>query len=111
MHSLLFALWCVGTPLGLLATGPIVAAQAPTPRPAVAAIVEALRAHAVVAIGELHGSRRVGDFYLQLVRDPSFQRAVNDIVVEFASGQSQSLLDRYVRRGFVAHGECSLDLA
>lgn len=84
----------VALALPLLAAG-----NAAAPRPAIAALVEAFRTHAVVAIGELHGNRQAGDFYIALVRDPGFQRVVNDIVVEFASGQSQSLLDRYVVAG------------
>lgn len=78
---------------------PLFVWSAPSPRPAIAGLVEAFRTHAVVAIGELHGNRQAGDFYVALVRDPAFQRVTNDIVVEFASGQSQPLLDRYVLDG------------
>ncbi|HEY1951879.1 MAG TPA: hypothetical protein VGG76_03645 [Gemmatimonadaceae bacterium] len=67
--------------------------------PAIPALVGALRTHSVAAIGELHWCRQAGDFYIALVRDPGFQRVVNDIVVEFASGQSQALLDRYIVAG------------
>jgi len=52
-----------------------------------------------VAIAESHALRQAGEFYVRLVRDPGFQRAVNDVVIEFASGQSQPLLDRYVLDG------------
>jgi hypothetical protein len=43
----------------------------------------------------MHGAREYGEFYVRLVRAAKFQAAVNDIVVEFASGNTQPLLDRY----------------
>jgi hypothetical protein len=67
--------------------------------PAVRGVVDAFAAHRVVAIAEAHGVRQAGDFYIALVRDTGFQRIAPDIVIEFASRQSQSLLDRYVVRG------------
>ena len=76
------------------------ATAAPAPaRPAVAAIVAEFARHPIVAIAEVHQLRQAADLYIALVRDPGFQRAVNDIVVEFASVQSQPLLDRYVVAG------------
>lgn len=83
----------------LLVIGGRAPAQSTGPQPAIAALVDAFRAHDVVAIAELHGSAQLGDFYVRLVRDAAFQRAANDIVVEFASGQSQPLLDEYVLEG------------
>jgi enterochelin esterase-like enzyme len=67
--------------------------------PAVVGIVAAFAQHPVVAIAEAHGVRQAGDFYIELARDPAFQRTVNDIVIEFASGRSQALLDRYIVDG------------
>jgi hypothetical protein len=52
----------------------------------------------VVAIGEAHFTRQLGDLYVGLVRDPEFQRKVNDIVIEFASRHNQQLLDRHILR-------------
>ena len=66
---------------------------------AVRAIVSAFAGHPIVAIAESHGLRQAGDFYVSLVRDTAFQRLAPDIVVEFASRQSQPLLDAYVVRG------------
>ena len=83
----------------LLATlaAAVARAEGPAPaRPAVAAVVEAFTRHPVVAIAEPHGLRQAGDFYIALANDPDFQRRVNDIVIEFASGQCQALLDRYI---------------
>ena len=78
---------------------PATASTSPIVRPAIASLVAAFQSHPVVAIAEAHGVRQAGDFYVALVRDPAFQGTVNDIVVEFASGQSQALLDRYVVDG------------
>src|SRR5690349_20617632 len=83
----------------LLACGGLFAARATLAgpaQPAVPALVAEFARHPVVAIAEYHGLRQAGDFYISLVCDPAFQRTVNDIVIEFASGQSQSLLDRYI---------------
>jgi enterochelin esterase family protein len=74
-------------------------AEAALPAPAIPAIVGAFAHHPLVAIAESHGLRQAGDFYIALVRDPAFLDAVNDIVIEFASAQSQPLLDRYVVDG------------
>jgi hypothetical protein len=59
-------------------------------------IIAAFKQHPIVAIGEVHWVRHVGNFYIQLVRDAAFQATVQDIVIEFASRTNQSLLDRYV---------------
>lgn len=76
---------------------------APAPPPqrsqAIADVVRALRTHPVVAIAESHGIAQAGDFYVALAEDPEFQNLSPDIVIEFASGQSQPLLDRYVLEG------------
>ena len=70
------------------------------PSPAAPALVAALSTHGIVAIAESrHAIRQAHDFYFALIRDPAFQRAVNDVVIEFASGQSQPLLDRYILEG------------
>jgi enterochelin esterase family protein len=67
------------------------------PVAAVDGIVAAFQKRSVVIIGEwTHGIRQVGDFLVQLVRDPSFQRVAPDIVIEFVSRNNQPLLDRYV---------------
>jgi hypothetical protein len=67
--------------------------------PAVRGVVDALANHRVVAIAEAHLLRQANEFYVSLVRDTGFQRIAPDIVIEFASRQSQPLLDRYVMRG------------
>jgi hypothetical protein len=75
-------------------------AQAPRqdlkPVDAVQGVVAAFQQHPVVIVGEAHWLRRVGDFYINLVRDPVFQGTVQDIVIEFASANNQPLLDRYI---------------
>src|SRR6185437_8554774 len=83
----------------MFAIAPFAAAAHGPGQPAVHALVRELSAHRVVAIAEAHGVRQAGDLYIALVRDPAFQRMAPDIVIEFASRQSQDLLDRYVVRG------------
>ncbi|HYK12094.1 MAG TPA: alpha/beta hydrolase-fold protein [Gemmatimonadales bacterium] len=62
-------------------------------------VVHAFDSHQVVAIAESHGLIQAGEFYAALARDTGFQRVAPVIVIEFASRQSQSLLDRYVVAG------------
>ena len=59
-------------------------------------IVAAFGHHPVVMIGEVHGLRPAGEFYVRLIHDRKFQETVEDIVVEFASRNNQPLLDRYI---------------
>lgn len=75
------------------------------PRNAVQAIVAAFDNYPIVAIGEGHSLREVGDFYSKLVNDPGFQAKVNDIVIEFSSRLSQPILDRYISGEAVPHQE------
>lgn len=63
---------------------------------AVRAIADLFDRFPIVAIGEGHSLREVGDFYASLVKDPGFQAKVNDIVIEFGSRLSQPTLDRYI---------------
>ena len=66
------------------------------PVDAIQGLVTAFKHYPVVVIGESHWLRQAGDFYMRLVRDPSVQENIQDIVIEFASRQNQPLLDRYV---------------
>jgi hypothetical protein len=59
-------------------------------------IVAAFQKHPVVILGEDHWLRQAGDFYIHMVRNRAFQETVQDIVVEFASRNNQSLRDRYI---------------
>jgi enterochelin esterase family protein len=79
-----------------LAALPAVAEPAPQPGSAIDAIVAGFASHPVVAIAEQHELPQAIDFYVSLVRSQAFQAVANDIVIEFASRQSQPLLDRYV---------------
>jgi hypothetical protein len=71
----------------------------PGPTDAVAGIVKLFDKYSVVALGEAHNTQEFGDLYIRLVHDPKFQAVVNDIVVEFAGGNTQALLDRYILKG------------
>jgi hypothetical protein len=68
----------------------------PKPQNAIRGIVDAFDRFPIVAIGEGHSLREVGDFYVSLVKDNGFQEKVNDIVIEFGSRLHQPTLDRYV---------------
>lgn len=73
--------------------------RAPVPVPAVDAVLDAFRTHAIVALGEgiLHGDETAYQFRLTLVRDPRFAETVNDIVVEMGSARYQDVIDRFTR--------------
>ena len=84
------------------------ASQNPPPRPpppqpavpmdAVDGIIEACRAHALVALGEgAHGNEQGHTFRLRLVRDQRFAQVVDDVVVEFGNAKYQALMDAFVR--------------
>jgi len=72
------------------------ARRAATPTDAIDAIVEALRSHQVVALGEgPHNNEQGHRFRLALIRDPRFTTLVNDIVVESGSARYQDVMDRF----------------
>jgi len=60
-------------------------------------VLDALRAHRVVGLGDIHGNERVHALRMALVRDPRFLGMVNDIVVEFGTARYQDLMDRFIR--------------
>jgi hypothetical protein len=67
------------------------------PVDAVSGVVAAFAKHPVVIIAETrHEVEQMGDLYVRLVKDPAFQKTVQDIVIEFGSRQNQPLIDRYV---------------
>ena len=67
------------------------------PAVGVDAVLDALRGHPVVALGDNHGNEQVHALRLALIRDPRFQALVNDIVVEFGTARYQDVMDRFVR--------------
>ena len=71
--------------LALLTTVGLMSQATPGPRPAVpldaiAAILDAFKTHAVVAVGEPHGNEQAAAFRVALVRDPRFADVVDDII-------------------------------
>jgi len=69
-------------------------------------ILDAFRAHSIVALGEgQHGNEQSHAFRLALIRDPSFPSVVNDIVVEFGSARYQEVMDRFVSGAEVPYPE------
>lgn len=83
------------------------------PNPAVpvdpiAGIVEALKNHRVVALGEgEHGNEQGHALHLQPIRDPRFTAIANDIVVEFGNSLYQEAMDRFVNGEDVPYAELS----
>jgi hypothetical protein len=87
--------YCCVALLFLMAVIPISHAQtqqskpagaAPTPEPAVPAILAAFDKYEVVAMPQGHGMQDLNDFILSLIRNPAFSEKVNDI--EFECGNS-----------------------
>ncbi len=75
-------------------------AAAPTPAvplEPVAAMVDAFRTHAVVAVTAGHGESRGYAFAQLLIHDPRLIAAINDIVIEEGSARYQDVADRFVR--------------
>jgi hypothetical protein len=82
----------------LLFGAAIAGAPAPAiPLEPVAAMVEAFKTHAVVAVTAGHGEARGYAFGQLLLHDPRMVAAINDIVVEEGSARYQDVVDRYVR--------------
>ena len=75
--------------------------------PATKYIARAFQTYPLVALSELHGNQESKALFISLVRDPDFQRAASDIVVEFGNGRFQDAVDRYVAGGDVPHDELS----
>src|SRR6266853_569435 len=92
---------------GTLATFTLLRAGAPNDAPLkpavsaepIAAIVDAFRSHAIVALGnaEFRGNEQCHNFQVSLIRDPRFTASVNDVVVEFGNARYQDVIDRFVR--------------
>jgi hypothetical protein len=69
---------------------------APTPQPAIPAILAAFDKYEVVGMAEAHGEKDEDDLILSLIRNPEFPAKVNDIAVECGNSLYQSLLDSYI---------------
>ena len=88
--------------MAVLGLSPAFAVARRRPAPAVplepvAAMVDALRTHSVVAVTAGHGEARGYAFAQLLLHDPRFIAAINDIVIEEGSARYQDVADRFVR--------------
>ncbi len=72
------------------------AGAAPTPEPAVPAILAAFDKYEVVAMPQGRGMQDLNDFILSLIRNPAFSEKVNDIEFECGNSLYQPILDRYI---------------
>jgi hypothetical protein len=75
---------------------PKLTSSAPTPQPAVPAVLAAFNEYEVVAMPASHGIKDLDDFILTLIRNPAFSKDVNDIAVECGNSRYQPILDRYI---------------
>lgn len=76
----------------------LAAAPAPAvPLEPVAAMVDALRTHSVVAVTAGHGQARGYALAQLLIHDPRLIAAINDIVIEEGSARYQDIADRFIR--------------
>lgn len=66
----------------------------PEPRvwPAVPGIIDALKDHRIIAIGEVHRNQQVHE----LVRNRAFLPGGGDVVVEWGNARYQGAMDRYI---------------
>lgn len=69
----------------------------------VAAIIDALQSHQIVALGDWHHNLQLHELRLDLIRDPRFPAVVDDIVVEFGASQHQDIIDRYVAGDVISY--------
>jgi hypothetical protein len=94
MRSLFATICCGAVALGQTAAAP----RPAVPLEPTAAILDAFKTHAIVALGDgvNHGDEQSAAFRSTLYRDPRFVSTVNDIVVEFGSARYQSVADRFV---------------
>lgn len=70
--------------------------EAPSPRPAISAVVAAFNEYEVVGMSEAHGIKDADDFILDLIRTPTLLDEINDIAVECGNSLYQPELDRYI---------------
>lgn len=63
---------------------------------AVAATLKLFDTHPVVGIGEVHSLQELGDFYIDLVGQPTFAKDVGNVVFEFGNAFFQPVMDRYL---------------
>ena len=59
-------------------------------------IINEFDAHQLIAIGESHGWKEESEFIFDIIKDPSFSKKVNDIVVECGNAGYQPLMDAYI---------------
>jgi hypothetical protein len=73
------------------------APKAAVPLDPIETILDAFKAHALVALGEgPHGNEQGRAFRLALVRDPRFPTVVNDVMTDCGASRHQALMDRFV---------------
>jgi hypothetical protein len=94
----------------LLLMSQVVTAQVLTglesqPQNAVETTIKIFNDYPVVAIGENHSLKELGEFYIALIRHPDFAKNVGNVVFEFGNSFYQPLVDRYLNGEDVAYEE------
>lgn len=80
----------------LLAVAGVDATSTDPAQDARGALIAAFARRPLVAFAEEHHNRTQHHFLQELVRDPRFPDAVDDIVVEFGNARYQRLVDRWI---------------
>ncbi|MCG8394050.1 MAG: ChaN family lipoprotein, partial [Pseudomonadales bacterium] len=60
-------------------------------------VVNKLKTHDIIAIGETHDKVQVTDFYIDLLNNKSFQELIDVIVIEMGNHLFQDVLDDYIK--------------
>ena len=66
------------------------------PQNATGAIIEALKTHNIVMVGEAHGNKQEYEWLCKLISTRKFSDRVDDIVVEFGNSLYQKSVDGYI---------------
>ena len=77
----------------------------PQPEPAITATLKLFETYPIVAIGEMHSLKELGDFYIDLIKHPDFAKKVGNVVFEFGNSFYQPLVDRYLNGEDVLYEE------
>ncbi|HEY4384984.1 MAG TPA: hypothetical protein VGN34_10975 [Ktedonobacteraceae bacterium] len=71
----------------------------PRPQNAALAVLKAMEAYPLIALGEAHQLQEEHDFIVTLLHHPLLPDKINDIVVEFGNARYQDIADRFIMDG------------
>jgi hypothetical protein len=73
--------------------------------PAIIATLKLFETYPIVAIGEMHSLKELGDFYIDLIKHPDFAKKVGNVVFEFGNAFYQPLVERYLNGEAIPYEE------